>query len=131
MSDNPYQQPPPGQPQQNPYGTPQGQPPGQQAAGGPGQGGPGQNPYQPPNNMGGMGGGNFNDMGHPQAGQIPGIVIAGFILSFLCSLVGLILCIIGLQEAKARNAGVGLATAGIVISIISMIAGVAIQLGNM
>lgn len=49
---------------------------------------------------------------------IPGTVIAGFILSFLCSLIGLILCIVGLQEAKRRNAGVGLATAGIIISCI-------------
>ena len=107
---NPYQ-PPPGQPpaggppQQNPYGAPPqqqqnpyGAPPQQQQNpyGAPPQGGapgaPGYNPYAAP---AGQGPGYMDDGLHPQAGQIPGIVIAGFILSFLCSLVGLILCVIG------------------------------------
>lgn len=50
-----------------------------------------------------------------QAGSVPGIVIAGFILSFLCPLVGVILCAVGMSEAKRRNAGTGLATAGLII----------------
>lgn len=51
--------------------------------------------------------------GHPgqpyaqQAGSVPGVVIAGFIFSFLCPLLGLILCAVGMSEAKRRNAGVG------------------------
>lgn len=65
-----------------------------------------------------------------QAQGIPGIVIAGFILSFLCPLIGLILCAVGMGEAKRRNAGVGLATAGIVISICMMLFGVLINLGS-
>ncbi len=64
----------------------------------------------------------------PNAGKIPGIVIAGFILSFLCSLIGLILCAIGLNEAKRRGAGVGLAYAGIIISIVFIILSVGINI---
>ena len=58
---------------------------------------------------------------HPQG--TPGIVIAGFILSFFgwLSIIGLILCAVGMGEAKRRNAGVGLATAGIVISIVVLV----------
>jgi hypothetical protein len=65
------------------------------------------------------------------AGKIPGIVIGGFILSFLCSLIGLIMCIIGLKEAKARGAGVGLAYAGIVIASLSIVAGIIINVSQM
>jgi hypothetical protein len=60
----------------------------------------------------------------------PGMVIAGFIFSFLCPLLGLILCIIGLGEAKKRQSGVGLAQAGIAISIVMMVLGVIIQLNQ-
>ena len=51
----------------------------------------------------------------------PGIVIAGFILAFLCPLVGIILCAIGLGEAKRRGAGVGLAQTGIIIGIVVIV----------
>ena len=63
----------------------------------------------------------------------PGIVIAGFVLSFLCSLIGLILCIVGLKEidkSEGRLGGRGLAVAGIWISIVMMVLGVAIQLSS-
>ncbi len=53
-----------------------------------------------------------------------GYAVAGFILSFLFALLGLIFSIIGLNKANERNgAGKGLATAGIVISIINMLLG--------
>ncbi|NJK31109.1 MAG: DUF4190 domain-containing protein [Deltaproteobacteria bacterium] len=84
------------------------------------------NPYQPAG-PGSYGGGGF-DQQDPNYGKVPGIVIAGFILSFLCSLVGLILCIIGLKEAKQRQAGEGLAIAGIVIAILMMVLGFAMQI---
>ncbi len=56
----------------------------------------------------------------------PGIVIAGFVCAFLCSPLGLILCAVGTGEAKRRGAGTGLATAGIIISILNLILGIAI-----
>jgi competence protein ComGC len=52
---------------------------------------------------------------HQPSGSTPGIVIAGFICSFLCPLLGIILCGIGLGEAKRNRSGAGLAVAGIVI----------------
>ena len=56
-----------------------------------------------------------------------GLSIAGFILAFLAPLIGLILSIFGLVQAKKRNQkGRGLAIAGIVISIILTIAYIAI-----
>ncbi len=63
--------------------------------------------------------------GHPgyapqQAQGIPGTVIAGFICAFLCPLIGLILCAVGMGEAKRRNAGVGLATAGIIVAVVML-----------
>lgn len=51
-----------------------------------------------------------------------GFAIAGFVVSFFISLVGLILSIIGLDQTKKRNEkGHGLAIAGIVISIVNMV----------
>lgn len=50
-----------------------------------------------------------------------GMAIAGFVLSFLCSLLGLIFSIIGYNEVKNSNGmktGGGLALAGIIISIV-------------
>ncbi|MCR4315137.1 MAG: DUF4190 domain-containing protein [Planctomycetes bacterium] len=54
-------------------------------------------------------------------GSVPGTVIAGFVLAFLCSPVGLILCIVGLGEARRNEAGEGLAIAGIAISGIKLL----------
>lgn len=62
-----------------------------------------------------------------------GMAIAGFVLSFLCSLLGLIFSIIGYNECKKSNgtvSGEGLALAGIIISIISMIIGLAYVAGG-
>lgn len=53
-----------------------------------------------------------------------GMAVAGFVLSFLCSLLGLIFSIIGYNEVKNSNGmktGGGLALAGIIISIVSML----------
>lgn len=49
-----------------------------------------------------------------------GMAIAGFVLSFLCPLLGLIFSIIGMNEVKNSNGmktGGGLALAGLIISI--------------
>ena len=51
------------------------------------------------------------------------LCIVGFILSLLCfNLIGLIVCIIGLNSAKKKNeGGRGLAIAGIIISVITIV----------
>lgn len=49
------------------------------------------------------------------------LAILGFIFSFLFSLVGLILSILGLNKSKETNSGKGLSIAGIIISSISII----------
>ena len=113
-----YPQQQPGGQQPGGYPQQQGGYPQQQGGGYPQQQQPyGQQGYQQP-------------YGDPNAGKIPGTVIAGFILSFLCQLVGLILCVVGLQEAKRRGAGVGLAWAGIIISLVFMLLGVVINVAN-
>jgi len=65
----------------------------------------------------------------PQQG-IPGLCIAGFIFSFLCSILGLIFCLVSLGECKRRNAGVGLCIAGIIISILNIALGIAINVSG-
>ena len=57
-------------------------------------------------------------------GKIPEIVIAGFVCSFFCGPLGLLLCLWGMGEAQLRQAGVGLAWAGIIISAIGLLIGV-------
>jgi hypothetical protein len=82
-------------------------------------------------------GGQQNPGGYPPPGygQYPqpgaqgtnGMAIAGFVLAFFCSLLGLIFSIIGLNQAKARGqGGQGLAIAGIVISLLGLVVAVAI-----
>src|SRR5262245_8984057 len=56
-----------------------------------------------------------------------GLAIAGFVCSFFCGLVGLILSIMGRSECKRSGGqvqGAGLALAGIIISSISLFFGV-------
>jgi hypothetical protein len=58
-----------------------------------------------------------------------GMAIAGFVLSFLCALLGLIFSIIGYNEVKNSNGmktGGGLALAGIIISIVNLLLGILI-----
>src|SRR5207248_341094 len=96
-----------------------GMPPMQQ----PSQGAPMAMPYgMPP--MPGGGYGAFN--APPVMPRTSGMAIAGFILSFFCSLLGLIFSIIGYNEARKSGGAVtgeGLALAGIIISIIGMLLG--------
>lgn len=71
----------------------------------------------------------------PQHGptRTSGMAIAGFVLSFFCGLLGLIFSIIGLNEVKRSNGtvgGGGLATAGIVISIVGMVIGLIWQVSR-
>lgn len=88
-------------------------PPGMAPGGMPGPGMPGA-----PMGMPGMYG------APPVATRTSGMAIAGFVLSFFCGLLGLIFSIIGHNEVKRSNGmvgGGGLALAGIIISIISLV----------
>jgi hypothetical protein len=100
-----------------PYQGPPQQPPvGGNYPQGPYQGPPQQYPpaYGQPSPYGQQ-----NPYGHanPNAGVTPGLVTAGFIMALIpCTAkIGLILCAIGMGEAKKRKAGEGLALAGIII----------------
>lgn len=56
-----------------------------------------------------------------------GMAIAGFVLAFFCSLLGLIFSIIALSNIKSSNGqqtGEGLAIAGIIISAVSFVIGI-------
>ena len=69
----------------------------------------------------------------PMAPRTSGMAIAGFILAFVCSLLGLIFSIIGYSQVKNSNGtmtGGGLAVAGIIISIIMLFAGIALSLAR-
>ena len=101
----PYGAPPYGAP---PMGAPPGYPPG-----------PPPGYYPPP-------------YGVPMqmAPSTSGMAVAGFVLSFLCSILGLIFSIIGYNEVKNSNGmktGGGLALAGIIISIVNMLLGIMIM----
>jgi hypothetical protein len=103
VSTNPPQQPPGYTPQPPPYGQPPyGQPSyGQQPYG--------QQPYGQP--------------GYVQP-KMNTLALVGFILSFFISIVGLILCIIGLIQINGANGmqkGKGLAIAGIIIGAIGLV----------
>src|SRR5687767_10905543 len=67
-----------------------------------------------------------------QATRTSGMAIAGFVLSFFCGLLGLIFSCIGYSECKKSGGtvtGEGLAIAGIIISILSMLGGLVIAVG--
>lgn len=109
-----------------PYGEPQWQPPHEQ----------GQQPYSPPPPYGQQPygqqpyppyGQQYPGQGYPQpSGGTNGLAIASLILAFFCALAGLICGIIALNQIRDRNQeGRGLAIAGIVISCISIVAGIA------
>jgi type II secretory pathway pseudopilin PulG len=68
----------------------------------------------------------------PRATRTSGLAIAGFVCSFFCGLLGLILSITGRNECKRSGGtvgGEGLALAGIIISSISLVLGVLGVLG--
>lgn len=63
-----------------------------------------------------------NNAPYPVKPKMNTMAVVGFIFSFLISIVGLILCIIAKNQIKTRGErGDGLATAGIIISIASMV----------
>jgi hypothetical protein len=74
--------------------------------------------------------------GQPAYGQPPyaapstgtnGFAIASLVTAFLCSLLGLIFGLVALSQIKRTGqGGYGLAVAGIVISVIGMVVGVAV-----
>jgi hypothetical protein len=120
-------------PNQNPYQQPQGQQPppgyGQQMPPGYGQQpvGYGQQPYPPqqftpPYGM----------QGPPPATGTPGIVIWGFVLAIIpcCPLIGVIMCGVGLPEAKRRGSGEGLAYAGIIVGVVWIVLGIVFRILN-
>jgi hypothetical protein len=62
-----------------------------------------------------------------------GMAIAGFVTSFFCGLIGMILSFVALGDidrSGGRLGGRGLAIAGIAISICSMILGVMLAMGR-
>jgi len=134
LSYPPQQQPPYGQPPQPPYGQPpQDQLPyGQQPPpyGQPPQGVP---PYEQPQQPGyppqpgyGQPTGYPPQYGYtaPVQPRWNGLAITGFILSFLISIVEVILCIIALNQINKSGGaqkGRGLAIAGIIIGVLAMI----------
>ena len=68
-----------------------------------------------------------NNVVQPVQKKTNGLCIAGLICAFLVPLVGLILSIVGLSQAKKRNEdGKGLAIAGIIISVIEIIISIVI-----
>jgi hypothetical protein len=65
----------------------------------------------------------------PRTPSTSGLAIAGFVCSFFCGLLGLILSILGLNEIGTSNgtiAGRGFAIAGIVLSILHFLVGIAL-----
>jgi hypothetical protein len=71
---------------------------------------------------------------YPQvAPHTSGMAIAGLVLSFFCGLLGLIFSIVALgqiSKSHGQLTGSGLAYAGVIISILSTIIGVAISAGG-
>lgn len=66
---------------------------------------------------------------YPVKPKMNTMAVVGFIFSFLISIVGLILCIIAKNQIKTRGGrGDGLATAGIIISIASMVLAVILRM---
>ena len=72
-------------------------------------------------------------MDMPMITRTSGMAIAGFVLSFFCGLLGLIFSCIGYSECKKSGGSVtggGLALAGIIISIVSMLIGLMMVVGG-
>lgn len=119
---------PPQQPQppqgQNPYY--QGQPPASFPPP-PGQGTYPQQPY-PPQPYGQQ----AYYAQQPVNTGIPGVIIAGFIFSFLCPLISWICIGVGWKEIERRGgAGKGLAIAGLIISFLNVAANVGLRVSSM
>ena len=87
----------------------------------------GQNPYgQQPYGQQPYGQYGYQNYPPPAPGW-NGFAIAGFICAFLCSILGIIFSAIALSQIKDRGQrGQGLAIAGLVISIASIVIGIAV-----
>jgi peptidyl-prolyl cis-trans isomerase B (cyclophilin B) len=124
MTDQPpSDQPPPDQP--SPWSAPAGQPPGGQPPAAPppfGQPPYGQQPYgQPP----------YGQYAQPASTGTNGFAIASLVCSFFCTPLGLIFGFVGLSQINSRGQqGRGLAIAGIVISIVSLVIAIAVISSN-
>ena len=84
------------------------------------------NPYAPPSQQG------YQPTYDVQP-SFNGMAIAGFVCSFLCSILGIIFSAIALSQIKNSNGtqrGGGLATAGLIISIVSIFLGIMLQLAK-
>lgn len=56
-----------------------------------------------------------------------GMAIAGFVLAFFCTPLGIVFSAIGLsQTSRTGQSGRGLAIAGLVISVVSIVVGIAV-----
>ena len=55
------------------------------------------------------------------------LTIVGFILSFLCSLAGLIICIIAYNKSKAAGFKNNIALAGIIVGAVLFVVGIIIN----
>ena len=130
MSNPPEPPPDPQHGQPPPYGQPPGYPP-------PGYGQPPPGYGQPPPGYGqpGYGQPGFGQPGYPPPGYpgygaaqgTNGFAIASLVCAFLCSPLGLIFGFIARNQIRqSRQSGDGLALAGIIISAISIVAGILI-----
>ena len=62
-----------------------------------------------------------------------GMAIAGFVLSFFCGLLGLILSIVAIGQingSMGKQSGKGLAIAGVVIASVNILLGIVITIAN-
>ena len=121
---------------QDPFATPGDQPSGQPGGYGQQPGGSGQQPggygqpgqYPPP----GYGQQPFGQPPHGQAQGTNGLAIASLVSAFFCSPLGIILGFIAKgQIKKTGQSGNGLATAGIVIGVISILLGILLFAGGL
>jgi Zn-finger nucleic acid-binding protein len=70
---------------------------------------------------------------YPVSAGPSGLAIAGFICSFFCGLLGLVLSIMAINQINRSNGhigGRGFSTAGIIISVLSMMLGLLMNLGR-
>lgn len=70
---------------------------------------------------------------HPVVAKTSGLAIAGFVLAFFCSVLGIICSLLALDEIKkseGRIGGDGLARAGLWLSIIFLLLGVVLVGGR-
>ncbi len=75
----------------------------------------------------------YDPAAHLTPPRTSGMAIAGFVTSFLCGLLGIILSAVALSEigkSQGRLTGEGLAIAGIVIGVVTILGALVINLGG-